>query len=198
MATSTISVPSLDQIGVYGPAAAKAVIDVATAAKADIEGISAASLTSSAAAQSGTAAAGNATTAARGNHVHPPSAQCIRFAADGSAGATTAETVVAEVKAASTVAKLYLVGNDALTADDTNYATITVKVRDGAGGAASTVASKTTKITGGSGDWTAFSKIDMGSLSNAVLAAGSVLTATVAKSGTGVQLPGWALVVEFG
>lgn len=197
MATSTITVPDRQLVGYNVQEICNKLSDVATAAKADIEGLTAASLASTTPAQNGTAAAGNGTTAARSNHVHPPSAQCVRFAADGSAGATTAEMVIAEFKAATTLAKVYIAPDGALTAHDTNYATITIKVRDGAGGTASTVVALTTETTG-SGDWTAFTKVDMGALSNAVIPAGAILTKTVAKAAAGVQLPSHALVLEFG
>lgn len=197
MATSTITVPDRHLVGYNVQEICNKLSDVATAAKADIEGLTAASLASTAAAQLGTAAVGNGTTAARANHVHAPAAQSVRFAADAAASTATAETVIAEFKAATTLSKVYLAPDAALTADNTNYATITIKVRDGAGGAASTVVALTTEITG-SGDWTAFTKVDLGTLANAVIPAGAVLTKTVAKAASGVQLPSHALVLEFG
>lgn len=121
----------------------------------------------------------------------------MRKLVDGSASAATAESSFARADQAGTVIGLYFVPDAALTADDTNYATLTVKTRDGAGGAASTVASVTTKITGGSGDWTAFVPVSLGTLSNAALAAGALLTFTIAKSGTGVAVPAGQVVAVF-
>lgn len=42
-----------------------------------------------------------------------------------------------------------------LTADNSNYTTLTLEYDDGAGGADTTVATLNTKITGGTGDWSA-------------------------------------------
>lgn len=197
MATSTITVPDRQIVGYNVQEIANKLSDVATAAKADIEGLTAASLGSTAATQPGTASAGAGSTASKIDHVHPPAAISVRFAADALAADEIAETVALRVKAASTLTKLYIVPDDALTADNTNFKTITVQKRDGAGGAASTVAEVTTEITG-TGDWTAFTKVDMGSLTGAVLAAGSILTVETAKTASGVALPGWTLVAEFG
>lgn len=198
MATSTIVVPDRNVLGANPQEICNKLSDVATAAKADIEGLTAASLGATAATQPGTASAGAGSTASKIDHVHPPAAQSVRFAADALAADEIAETVALRVKAASTLTKLYIIPDDALTADDTNYKTITVAKRDGAGGAGATVASVTTKITGGTGDWAAFTKIDMGALTGAVLAAGSILTVETAKTASGVALPGWTLVAEFG
>lgn len=197
MATSTITVPDRQLVGYNVQEIANKLSDVATSAKADIEGLTAASLGATAATQPGTASAGAGSTASKIDHVHPPAAMSVRFAADALAADEIAETVALRVKAASTLTKLYLIPDDALTANDTNFKTITVAKRDGAGGAGSTVAEVTTETTG-TGDWVAFIKIDMGSLTGAVLAAGSILTVETAKTASGVALPGWTLVAEFG
>lgn len=197
MATSTITVPDRQLVGYNVQEIANKLSDVATAAKADIEGLTAASLGATAATQPGTASAGAGSTASKIDHVHPPAAISVRFAADALAADEIAETVALRVKAAATLTKLYLVPDDALTANDANFKTITVSKRDGAGGAGSTVAEVTTETTG-TGDWVGFTKIDMGSLTGAVLAAGSILTVATAKTASGVALPGWTLVAEFG
>lgn len=118
-------------------------------------------------------------------------------AVDAAASTTLAELVIERVPSASTVIGVYFAPSAALTADDTNYATLTVSQRDGIGGAAASVAAKTTKITGGSGDWTAFVPVSLGTLTNASLIAGSVLTLTIAKAGTGVAIPSGTLVVLY-
>ncbi len=197
MATCTITVPNRQTIGHNVQEVCNQLSDVATAAKTDIEGLTAASLGATAATQPGTASAGAGATASKIDHVHPPTTISVQLRADALASDATAETCVLRVKAASTLTKLYLVPDAALTAHNTNYATITVKKRDGAGGAGSSVASITTEITGG-GHWTAFSKLDLGTLTGAVLAAGTVLTITVTKAAAGVAQPSRLLVAEFG
>lgn len=81
----------------------------------------------------------------------------------------------------------------AVTANDTNYATVTVAKRT-AGGSASTIAAKNTKTSGssGSGSLTAFAPYDFPAAAftaaNIQLAAGDALTLAIAKTGTGVAL----------
>jgi hypothetical protein len=116
---------------------------------------------------------------------------------DGSAAATLSETAFARAGYAGTILAAYYVPDAALTADDTDYGTLTVKIRDGAGGAAATVASKTTKITGGSGDWTAFVPVSLGAITNGTLAAGSILTALIAKAASGVVIPAGQFVIVY-
>ena len=116
--------------------------------------------------------------------------------ADGSAGAATAETTIACTKTAVTLSAIRLCADGAVVADDTDYLTITVKKADGAGGASSTVAEATSKVTGGIAI-AARTKVSLGSLTGATLAAGSILTVTVAKSGAGKALPTHSLILEF-
>ena len=116
---------------------------------------------------------------------------------DGAANTATTEFVFARVNLASTVSKIYYTPTGTLTADDTNYATITVATRDGEGGGATTLKAVTTKITGGTGDWSAFTSVDFGTLSSAAVDAGGVLTLTIAKSGSGVAVPGGVLTVVY-
>lgn len=72
MATSTIVVPDIQAIENFTPACATALVAVATAALADITGLTAASLASSTPASEGAAAtAGVAATASKSDHVHP-------------------------------------------------------------------------------------------------------------------------------
>lgn len=198
MATSTITVPVFETLG-GGPYfdQFKRVATELQAAKTDIEGLSAASLASTTPAGPGTGAAGSASTGSKSDHVHPPSTACIPIAAESDPSDAIAETLVWRVKNATTISAVKVAPTGAVTGDDTDYATLTVKVRDGAGGSAATVASKTTKTTGGTGSWSAFTTKDLGSITNGTLAAGSVLTFTVAKSGAGQQLPAFVLCVDF-
>jgi hypothetical protein len=117
-------------------------------------------------------------------------------AADAAASTTTAETAFARVPAAGTVTAIKISPTGAVTASDTLYATITIKWRDGAGGAASTLATLITNVAGGS--WVAFTTKDMGAITNAAVPAGGVLTYTVAKASTGTQLPSYVIAPVFG
>jgi hypothetical protein len=120
---------------------------------------------------------------------------CIQqVAGDAAASTTTAETAMAYFKTAQTLSRLVIVPTGAATASDTVYATITVAVRDGAGGAAATVATLITNVAGGS--WVAFTPKSMGTLTNATIPAGGVLTYAVAKASTGTQLPAFKIFAE--
>lgn len=117
-----------------------------------------------------------------------------QVAGDAAASTTTAETAIAYFKTAQTLSRLVIVPTGAVTASDTVYATITVSVRDGAGGAAATVATLITNVA--TGNWTAFVPKTMGALTNASIPAGGVLTYTVAKASTGTQLPAFKIFAE--
>ncbi len=83
--------------------------------------------------------------------------------------------------------------NAAVTQSDTDYLTYTLSIRNGAGGAASTVASKTTKTTGG-GAFLAFVALTLGAVTNATTAAISQVTFKAVKSGAGQAVTGPALL----
>lgn len=87
----------------------------------------------------------------------------------------------------------YIIPLDTLTAHDTNYATITIE-KDGG----DDVASQTTKITGGSGNWTANAEEALTlntTPANVLVAAGQVLTVKIEKAAAGVIVPACKLVV---
>ena len=119
-----------------------------------------------------------------------------KAAADGAAGTATAETLFARVPRAGRILAAYFCPSAALTASDTDYATLALAKRDGAGGGSSSVASKAT-TTAGSGNWTAFVPVSLGTISNGTLAAGNVLTLAISKAGNGVAVPSGTLVVLF-
>ena len=194
MATSTIDTSHIDQRLTGAPLAAAVVTELA-AAKADIEGLTAASLAATTPAGPGTGAAGAAATASKSDHVHPPSSKSFRID-DAAASTTTAEKVLCTFKAATTITAVKFIADASVAQDDTDYATITVKQGDGAGGARSTVASKTSATTGGA-NFVAFTAVSLGSITNAVVPAGGCVTLTIAKAASGKQLNG-SLVVEFG
>jgi hypothetical protein len=86
-----------------------------------------------------------------------------------------------------------------LTASDTNYATITASRRDAAGANRITVASRTTQTagSGGTGSWTLFGTVSLGTLSNTSIAEGEKVTIEITKTGLGVGVPVMMLQVEY-
>ena len=144
----------------------------------------------------GTAAVGAVGTAADAGHVHPPAALGYVVAADAAASTVTAETAIKRVPAASTVTAIKLTPTGALTASNTVYATIVVGWRDGAGGALNTICTLITNVA--NGNWVAFTTKDMGTVTNAVIAAGGVITYSIAKASTGTQCPSFILEPVFG
>jgi hypothetical protein len=104
------------------------------------------------------------------------------------AGTAVTETVIATVPVASRVVAVKVATPIGVTAHDTNYATFTVSKRT-AGGGATSIASQTTKITGGSGNLTAFSPLSITPTASAVdLAANDSLTIAIPKAASGVAL----------
>jgi hypothetical protein len=119
--------------------------------------------------------------------------------ADTLALTATAERVVFAAPDSITITAIQIEPAAALTASDANYATITIARRDSSGSNKAIVALRTTQTSGagGVGDWTAFSAVSLGSLSNTGLSDGQKLTIEVAKSGTGVSLPILAVQIEY-
>lgn len=115
---------------------------------------------------------------------------------DGAASDTTAETPLFSPESGAVVLSVKYLPSAALTADNTNYATLSVDSRDAAGGSNAVIASITTEITG-TGDWVAFVAEDFGTLANTAIVAGGAVTFAIAKAGTGVVVPAGALQVEY-
>lgn len=85
------------------------------------------------------------------------------------------------------VASAKILPRRALTAHDTDYATLTVGYNDGAGGSVTSLQAVTTKITGGTGDWVAGTALALASLDSAdTVAAGNYLRVAVTKAASGV------------
>jgi len=116
-------------------------------------------------------------------------------AQDATAGTATAEAAIAMTVQKGKLVKAYYVPAGAVTAHDSNYATITISRYTAAGGSKTTVASITTKITGGSGNWTAFVPVEITLAADTALEAGACLTYEIAKAASGVQLPAGSLVL---
>jgi hypothetical protein len=63
--------------------------------------------------------------------------------------------------------------------------------RNGAGGALNTLATFTTAVTSPA----AFVAQTLGTITNAAIPAGAIITVSIAKTGTGVQLPSGSVLV---
>jgi hypothetical protein len=119
-----------------------------------------------------------------------------KAAADGAAGDTTNLCTV-PLDAKFLVTGAYIMPGGALTAHDTNYATVVLDVDDGAGGSATTLASNTTKTAGGggTGNWTAGTAIEMtltATIADRIIDGATArkwLGINIAKAGTGVAVP---------
>lgn len=81
----------------------------------------------------------------------------------------------------------------AITQSDTNYLTFTLGIRDGAGGSASTVASKSTQVTGG-GAFLAFQALTLGSITNPTTTATSQITFKSVKTSAGQAIAGLVML----
>jgi hypothetical protein len=122
------------------------------------------------------------------------------FAGDGGGGAATP---VAEVALGTVgpgpegipLGSVLISPSAALTASDTNYATITVSKRT-AGGSPVTIATATTKTSGGggTGSWAAWTNVTIPAVAGAFVTPGDVITVSTAKASSGVVLP--ALTLE--
>jgi hypothetical protein len=121
------------------------------------------------------------------------------FVGNSGAGALTdaqAETAIFRIPNNATITSIKIVPTGAVSANDTNYATITIARRDGAGGSPATISAPTTKITGGTGNWVAFTTIDL-TLANTYCAAGTVITYAIAKAAAGISLPSFVISVNY-
>lgn len=87
----------------------------------------------------------------------------------------------------------------ALTADDTNYKTVALNRRVAAG-SATVIASVTTKITGGTGNWVALTPITLTLSSTAadlVVPTLGDLSLHLVHSGSGVAVPVCAVTIDY-
>jgi hypothetical protein len=125
------------------------------------------------------------------------SIQWYKEVADAVGSTATSERVIFTAPEGVTITDVFVEPTAALTASDTAYATIVVARRDATGGGKVTVASRTTQATGGTGNWTAFSIVSLGALSNTSLEEGQKLTIEVTKTGLGVVLPVLTVQIEY-
>ena len=123
------------------------------------------------------------------------------LADDGGAGNAVTEAYFWRAKSDCHVVDVKLLSPTAETANDTNYATITLQKADGAGGASSTVASQTTKtVSGGGGGnivvgvpW----NLPIASSAAAALTAGQVLAVASAKAASGLDMAACNVIVTI-
>ena len=126
-------------------------------------------------------------------------AQWFKESADTLGVTATSERVVVTAPESITITDVFVEPAGAVTSDDTNFATILVSRRDASGGNRATIVSATTRTAGagGTGSWTAFGTVSLGSLSNTSLAEGQKVTIELLKSGLGVSLPVMAVQSEY-
>lgn len=114
-------------------------------------------------------------------------------AADALAADATAERGVGYIDSGDDgegLVDLVIVPTAALTAHDTNNATITIRKKDSAGGSSTSVATITTTVA--SGSWVAFAPKAMVLTATAAdlrIAAGSSISVQITKNGAGVVVP---------
>lgn len=125
--------------------------------------------------------------------------QWFKEAADSLGPTATSERVVFTAPEDLTITDAFIEPAATLTASDTNYATVVLARRDANGGNKVTVASESTQTvgSGGSGSWSAFGPVSLGSLSNTSLTAGQKVTVEITKTGLGVALPVLILQLEY-
>ncbi|MDQ4108375.1 MAG: hypothetical protein M3138_06155 [Actinomycetota bacterium] len=126
-------------------------------------------------------------------------ARWFKESADSLANTATSERVVFTAPENITITDVFVEPAGAVTASDTAYATVVVARRDATGGGKVTVASRTTQTSGsgGTGNWTAFSTVSLGSLTNTSLTEGQKLTIEVTKTGVGITLPILIVQIEY-
>jgi hypothetical protein len=124
------------------------------------------------------------------------SVQWFKEAADSLPGTLTAERVVFTAPADLTVTEVLIEPAAALTANDTNFATITVSRRNATGGGRTTIDSMMTTTTG-TGNWTAFGTISLGAVTAPSVSAGQKVTIEIAKTGVGIVVPVMAVQIEY-
>lgn len=120
----------------------------------------------------------------------------VKVADDALAADTTDETPFFSPINDAVILSVKYIPNAALTANNTDYATLTVANRDAAGVAVGDIAAITTEITG-TGDWVAFVAEDFGVLANTEVEAGGSVTFEIEKAGSGVVVPAGTLQVEY-
>lgn len=118
----------------------------------------------------------------------------VKPAADAMAADTTAYTAAYQYRArcAGRLLGAYLQPQGTATAHNDNFATISAQKADGAGGAGTTMASRTTDANGGGVSLAAGVTVPMtlsATVADTRYAAGAVIGFAIAKAGSGVAVP---------
>lgn len=108
------------------------------------------------------------------------------------ADGTFAESPVWIPGVAATITGVTLSNPSAITQNNTNYVTFTLGIRDGAGGAAATVASKATLAAGA--NFVAFQAVSLGAITNATTTATSQVTFKSVIAAAGQAVTGTSLL----
>lgn len=115
---------------------------------------------------------------------------------DGSAGAATAEQIVFAPRFRGKLLDVSVEPDAALTANNTNYASLLIDKRPASGPATPVnVVTLTTEVA--SGSWTAWTSKSLGTLANNSFVSGDKFTFEITKSGTGVIVPDLLLVLTY-
>jgi hypothetical protein len=116
---------------------------------------------------------------------------------DANAAATTALKRFYRAPGARTVTGVRFIPEASLTADNTNFKTITVSRCSAVDGTVdATAASLTTEITG-SGNWTAGVPVTLTLGAGVSLTAGQMIGFAITKTGTGVVIPAGTFQIDF-
>lgn len=118
---------------------------------------------------------------------------------DGLAADTVAETILGVLPYKADIKNVQFIPDSALTANNSNYASITFSVRRAANSYSvrEDIATLATQITG-TGDWAAWTPVEEATaLSNNELSVNDLITFRITKTGSGVAVPAGATVVEF-
>jgi len=125
--------------------------------------------------------------------------QHSKASADAMASTTTADTLIwcNPYDFSLRVVSARIVSASALTAHDTDFATITVKTDNGANGSPATALTWETTTTG-TGSWaTDVAEAATVTAANATLVAGGCLHFNIAKGGSGVVVPASLVVIRL-
>ena len=124
--------------------------------------------------------------------------ECLKKAADAMAADATTQAVFGAARRRAKVKAIYYVTDAALTAHDTNFASLIVQKLTAAGATAVTLGTAATTLTAGTGSWVAKTVISftLSTVAGAlVLEALAPLTFGITKGGSGVVVPAGQLIV---
>jgi len=120
--------------------------------------------------------------------------QWVKAAADAMAADATAATYFYRAKRALEVLTVYIIPTATLTGHASNNATIVINKHDGAGGAATIVATITTTASWAAGTPVALTVSTTAGV--ALLTAGQVLSFQISKNASGVVVPAHVIQVD--